>query len=69
MITTLACRCGFREEVHAEVTRLDCTECRAPGGLVAITPRWTPPAGAGRPLTPAESERIAGVNRRRRVPA
>lgn len=67
MITTLACRCGFREEVRADVARLDCTECRAPGGLVAYAPRWTPPAGAGRLLTPAEAERVAGISRRRRV--
>jgi len=59
LITSLACDCGFRDEVRGDCPdRLDCGGCGQRDGLRRITPRYSPPPDSGRLLTEAERRRI-----------
>ena len=49
LIASLACRCGARDEVREPCPdTLPCWRCD--GTMHRFTPRWTPPASAGRKL-------------------
>lgn len=50
-IASFACPCGARDEVREPAPRtLPCWN-RCDGTMIRFTPRWAPPAGAGRRLS------------------
>ncbi|OWK27546.1 hypothetical protein SPDO_32290 [Sphingomonas dokdonensis] len=52
MIASFACPCGQRDEVREPAPEtLPCIADRCDGTMIRFTPRWAPPAGAGRSLT------------------
>ncbi|MDF2603478.1 MAG: hypothetical protein K0R56_840 [Sphingomonas sp.] len=50
-VASFKCDCGWRDEVKEPAPKkLPCLDQRCAGPMTRFTPRWAPPAGAGRTL-------------------
>ncbi|MBB4154155.1 hypothetical protein GGQ80_002065 [Sphingomonas jinjuensis] len=48
-VASFACPCGYRDEVREPCPqRIDCAGCKDAGSMARVTPRYVPPASAGR---------------------